>query len=136
MENHMAVPRSTVLVVDDEPLIRLGLALTFEDHGFEVVEAGNVLEAIAILSRRSVDAVVTDVDMPGGLSGLDLVDLVSALSLAVVVVVSGRALPPGFELPPGVLYLPKPYSAHEIIEIVRRAVVAKNARHSPSVRTA
>lgn len=132
----MAVPRSTVLMADDEPLIRLGLLLTFEDHGFDVVEAGNVLEAIAILSRHRIDAVVTDVDMPGGLSGLDLVDLLSALSFAVVVVVSGKALPPAYELPPGVLYLPKPYSAEAIIQIVRRAVVAKNEHHSPSLRTA
>ena len=39
----MADRKNSVLVVDDEPLIRLALVMAFEEQGFQVVEAGNVL---------------------------------------------------------------------------------------------
>lgn len=55
----------TVLIVEDEILIRMLLADTLLDEGHDVIEAGNVLEAVAILGQRKIDAVVTDVDMPG-----------------------------------------------------------------------
>ena len=112
----MVIAQDTILVVDDEPLIRMSLAASFEDAGFQVLEARNVLQAIAIIARERVGAIVTDVDMPGGLSGLDLVDLVAATSPSTaLIVVSGRALPNDYELPEGALYFSKPYSQEHIV---------------------
>jgi len=84
----------TVLIVEDEVLIRIMLAEALEDEGYRVIEAGTVLEAIALLGQQHVDAIITDVDMPGGLTGLDLANFVHASSpgLAVVVTSGGRRL--------------------------------------------
>lgn len=63
-----------VLVVEDEPIIRFGLALHLEQSGFEVREAENAAQAIEILQEPGclVDLVFSDVRMPGELDGLGL----------------------------------------------------------------
>ena len=55
---------STVLVVDDDPLNRAMLSMSIGSLGHEVVEAGNGVEAIAVLDARDVDVVLTDIEMP------------------------------------------------------------------------
>jgi len=114
----MAVPQATVLIVEDEPLIRLTMAAAAEDAGYRVLEACNALEAVGVISRSSIDALITDVDMPGGLTGLDLAELVSAVTSATIVVVSGRPLPQSYHLPNRAIYLPKPYDLDEVLSKV------------------
>lgn len=100
----------TVLIVEDEFLIRMVLADTLHAEGYDVVEAGNVLEAVAILGQRQVDAVITDVDMPGGLSGLDLARLMSIKHANVpVIVASGGHLLRTADMPGDAVFVPKPY---------------------------
>lgn len=100
----------TVLIVEDEFLIRMLLADTLHAEGYDVVEAGNVLEAVAILGQRQVDAVITDVDMPGGLSGLDLARLMSIkhANVPVIVASGGHLLQPA-DMPGDAVFVPKPY---------------------------
>ena len=64
--------RIVVLLVEDEPLIRMLAADLLEDEGFEVIEAATARAALSILEKRSgaVDALFTDVDMPGDRMGL------------------------------------------------------------------
>jgi two-component system, response regulator PdtaR len=62
-----------VLLVDDEPLIRMALAEDLRAAGFSVVEASSADEALDYLSTGAhVDAVLTDIQTPGALDGLDL----------------------------------------------------------------
>jgi two-component system sensor histidine kinase and response regulator WspE len=63
--------RRQVLVVDDSPLTRELLVSLLEHAGAEVVQAGDGAQALEVLSRRSVDLVVTDLEMPR-LDGLEL----------------------------------------------------------------
>lgn len=64
------VPR-TILVVEDEPLVRLVIAEALRDQRFRVVEAASAEEALlALASGLAVDLVFTDVRMPGALDGL------------------------------------------------------------------
>jgi DNA-binding NtrC family response regulator len=109
-----------VLVVEDEPMIRLFLADTLEDAGFAVLEAGSVLEAIAILGvRNDIDAIFTDVDMPGGLSGIDLAGMVARVSPTIgIVVTSGRTNIGSTDLPRRARFLPKPYDPLAAIHAV------------------
>ena len=55
----------TILVVDDDPLIRRLVATTLEDvAGFDIVEAGDGEEALAVAARERPDLVFLDIDMP------------------------------------------------------------------------
>jgi DNA-binding NtrC family response regulator len=109
----------TVLIVEDEFLIRMVLADTLADEGYEVVEAANVLEAVAILGQRKVDAVVTDIDMPGGLSGLDLAKMISDTHLNVpVIIASGRHRLTAEEIPGDATFVSKPYQLDTMAAVV------------------
>ncbi len=65
---------ATVLIVEDEFLLRASLADFLQESGFKVVEAGTADEAVAIVAHRAVpvDVVFSDVMMPGKLDGLGL----------------------------------------------------------------
>lgn len=88
----MTREKQCLLVVEDELLIRMALAQTLEDAGYDVIEAGNGLEAIAAIAGDArIDAIITDVDMPGGISGLDIARMAKlAGSIVPVLVMSGR----------------------------------------------
>jgi DNA-binding response OmpR family regulator len=65
----------TVLLVEDEVLIRLALADYLQECGFTVFDVGCAAEALSVLeaSEFLIDVVLTDVRMPGEMDGLDLV---------------------------------------------------------------
>lgn len=67
-------PLSTVLVVEDEVLIRLVIADYLRECGYRVHEAVNAEEAVSILQSPevSVDVVFSDVEMPGAMDGFGL----------------------------------------------------------------
>jgi len=110
--------KSRVLLVEDEVLIRAMLADVLADEGYEVVEAGTVLQAVAALGRYpTFDFMITDVDMPGGLTGLDLAQMVASVAPATrILVTSGRGI--SADLLTGWQFLPKPYSIEGILEIL------------------
>ena len=66
------VPK-TVLVLDDSEELRECMVLTLEDAGYHVLTAGGPDEALRVLGRRHVDAVVTDIIQQGRASGLDFI---------------------------------------------------------------
>jgi len=66
-------PRGTVLVVEDEPLIRLDLADHLRSAGLAVVEASTGDEALTVLNANdAVVLVVSDMGMPGATDGIEL----------------------------------------------------------------
>lgn len=68
---------TTVLLVEDEPLIRMHGMDILEDAGFRVLEAADADEAIVILEGDdAIHLLLSDVDMPGTMDGLQLVRLV------------------------------------------------------------
>jgi two-component system response regulator AtoC len=62
-----------ILIVDDEPNIRSGLAQSLEEESYEVSTASDGAEAWAMFRRTPHPLVITDLKMPGPISGLDLV---------------------------------------------------------------
>ncbi|WP_313525998.1 response regulator [Shinella sp.] len=125
----MAVSQSTILVVEDEPLIRLILIEALEGEGYRVLAASNVLEAIGHMARHAeIDGLVTDVDLPGGLSGLDLLELFSnCRPEAARIVVSGRGDLEKAALPAAVRIFAKPYSLVNVIAELDNQIAAKDA---------
>jgi CheY-like chemotaxis protein len=111
-----ACKRPVVLIVEDEFLIRIDTRAAVEMAGFDVVEAGDADEAIAILAAHNdVRLIFTDVHMPGSMDGLKLAHFVRDRWPPVkIVATSGRIRLTDSDLPEGGRFLPKPYSAAEI----------------------
>jgi response regulator RpfG family c-di-GMP phosphodiesterase len=60
-----ANPVWTLLAVDDEPNILLALRRLFRATGWRILTAGHAEEALALLAAEPVDAVLSDMRMPG-----------------------------------------------------------------------
>jgi CheY-like chemotaxis protein len=110
-----------ILVVEDEPLIRLGLASVIEEAGYEVLEAANASEAIRVLEANSdVSLVLTDVDMPGGMDGVRLAHYVRDRWPPVqLIVISGKVGVSVGQLPNGARFLSKPYQEPVLLGAMR-----------------
>jgi DNA-binding NtrC family response regulator len=127
-----------IMIVEDETLIRFALADTLIDQGQTVIECANVLEAVGALGRHDdIDAVVTDVDMPGGLTGIDLARLLERTRPSVPVwITSGRSVDLS-SLANAISFLEKPYDmsklVHDIVIHLDRPRSRLNSRpHSRS----
>lgn len=120
----------TVLLVEDEDLVRKTLAFCLRRAGYTVVEASNGATALEQWQQGhgKFDLLVTDMIMPGGVTGLQLAKkLVAADSELRVVIVSGyTAQPIGSNSPfaPHVVHLAKPCSPDLLLKTVRRVLDA------------
>ncbi len=120
MNSFNAVSPAAVLVVEDEPLVRLYLADVLGQSGFEVIAATNGEDALALAKRADVCAVVSDVAMPGPVNGFELARRVKSASPQTgVVLVSGVMEPAGYHLPRGVRFVTKPVKASTLLRLVR-----------------
>ena len=65
--------KNVVLVVEDEPIIRMEAVQVLKDAGYVVLDASNTNDAMTILEeRRDIRAVFTEIHVPGRLNGMDL----------------------------------------------------------------
>ena len=119
MENSSRRP--VVLIVEDELLIRMNAVEMIESAGFEVVEAGDADEAIAILQARpEIHVVFTDIQMPGSMDGLKLARYVRDRWPPIkLIATSGNYVARDGDLPEGGLFLPKPYTLAKITAALR-----------------
>jgi DNA-binding NtrC family response regulator len=109
----------TVLIVEDEPLIRMILADSLEDEDYAVVEAATALEAIGLLGTRTIDLVITDIDMPAGLNGLDVARYVTSCKKEVpVIVTSGGHVIDDGELVGNARFIAKPYDFRAVFDMM------------------
>src|SRR5580704_11465544 len=110
-----------VLIVEDEPLVRLGAVRAIEDAGFRVIEAANADEAIRILENRSdIRVVFTDIHMPGSIDGLKLAHAVRNRWPPIkIIVTSGRSQVSERDLPEGGRFFAKPYEPTKITNMIR-----------------
>jgi CheY-like chemotaxis protein len=110
-----------ILVVEDEPLIRLGVVSLVEEAGFEVLEAGNADEAIRIIeSTDGIGVIVTDVDMPGSMDGIKLAHFVRHRWPPIrLIVISGQAGVKLSDLPSGTRFFAKPCQEVPLVNAVR-----------------
>jgi len=113
--------RAVVLIVEDEPLVRMMVIELFEDEGFEVLEAADGDQALAIFrERRDVGLLFTDVEMPGSLDGYALARWAEVNRPAVkTVIVSGRAMPRAGDLPEGAAFVGKPYDHDDVMRRIQ-----------------
>ena len=80
-----------VLIVEEDVLLRLTTASNLRDAGFEVLEAANAAEAVIVLNALPVDALISDVEMPGRMDGLALAKWIQDRRLHTKVVLTCRS---------------------------------------------
>ena len=121
----MDTPASAVvLVVEDEPFVRLEAIDMLTSAGYRVIDAANADEAIAILeARRDIRVVVTDIQMPGSMDGLKLAATIrNRWPPIALIVTSGRIFVQPEDLPERGRFLAKPYSASRLVEAIQAAL--------------
>jgi CheY-like chemotaxis protein len=107
----------TVLVVEDEVLVRLMICEELRERGLRVVEAVSADEAANVLqSSTDVDLIVSDIKMPGRLDGLALARHVDANHPGLPMILASAAFWNRAELPDCVQGLfPKPYAVDGVV---------------------
>lgn len=124
----MAKLKKTILVADDDKALRTLLREILSQEGYDVLEASDGQEALAILSSTPVDLLITDRSMPG-MGGLELLAQIKAkkMTLPVLMVSAygeeefwGKAIGLG-----AVDYILKPFKASDVLKIVHKCLGAK-----------
>ena len=110
-----------VLVVEDEPLIRMDIADELAMRGFKVLEAGDAREAIAILyDNPDIQILFTDIDMPGSMDGLMLAAAVRDRWPPIkIIVASGNRSVEDSDMPAQSRFFSKPYRADALARAMR-----------------
>ena len=114
----------TILVVDDEPTVRMLLADVLSDLGYTVVEAADSLAGLKVLrSSVHLDLLITDVGLPGGMNGRQLADAgreirPSLRTLFITGYAENAAIGHG-HLEPGMQVLTKPFVVDTLVVRVR-----------------
>jgi CheY-like chemotaxis protein len=100
-----------VLVVEDEPFVRMDAVDIVEEAGFIAVEAANADEAIRILETNpDIRIVFTDIDMPGSMDGIKLAFAIrDRWPPVVIMIASGHQKPLAADLPARARFFAKPY---------------------------
>jgi DNA-binding NtrC family response regulator len=120
---------ATVLIVEDEPVIRLALSDHLQEANFKVFEARSTKEAIEILEApdRIVDLVFVDVQLPGVINGLGLATWVKGKRPGIrVVLTSGypEKAKSAHELFENAPFVQKPYDFAQVVKTLRAALAA------------
>jgi CheY-like chemotaxis protein len=112
-----------MLIVEDEPFIRMAAADIVSDIGVIPFEAATAGEALAILGDHpEIRLIFTDVNMPG-MDGVTLARRAREMRPDVhVIVTSGRRAIPLEQLPDNGTFLPKPYGSQQLTNAVERSL--------------
>jgi CheY-like chemotaxis protein len=122
--------KETILVVEDEPVLRDLAHVILQDCGYEVLAAGNGSEALHVWNSRQgqVDLLLTDMVMPDGMSGMELAQrLRDAHPELKIIFASGYSmeeLDTGFVREGHALFLQKPYTHVTLPKAVRECLDA------------
>jgi CheY-like chemotaxis protein len=115
---------SAVLIVDDEPLIRETVSELLSSAGLSTLEATNGPAALEMLHKNghAIAVLLTDIRMPGGMSGIDLARIAQRTWPWIKVIVMSGYYETGPDgLPCNARFLPKPWQPQEVINNVLHA---------------
>lgn len=105
----------TVLIVEDDEIIRMVAADFFQDHGYHVLEAATGEAALGFVDEP-IDVVFTDIQLGGDLDGWDVGQRFQEKHPGLAVVYTSGATPPRNGAP----FFAKPYDLNSLTEICRR----------------
>ncbi len=113
--------KRVVLVIEDEPVLRIEISDLLEDDGFEVVEATSVENAIHILETRpDIRIVYMDLDMPKGVDGVKIAAAIRDRWPPIeIVLTASRVDGSRIRLPVRARFFAKPINPARVMETVR-----------------
>jgi DNA-binding response OmpR family regulator len=115
-------PLPTILVVEDEILIRNCTTDHLTDAGFSVIAAGDAEEGLRKFNGHlSVTTLFTDINMPGRFDGLSLAHMICKLRPGVQLIITSGLAPGKGELPEGGHFLTKPYDCISLTALIKAA---------------
>jgi CheY-like chemotaxis protein len=118
---------ATILIVEDEALVREVTAIEFEEAGFCVLSAGDGQEAFALLQGHAgIDLLFTDISLPGGIDGWTIASHARALRPDLPVIYATGYSPDPVKLVPGGRFFKKPYLPATIIAAARELLGSSN----------
>nr|WP_158889406.1 MULTISPECIES: ATP-binding protein [unclassified Pseudomonas] len=118
---------ATVLVVDDEPTVRMLVTNLLRELGYVIIEAADGAGGLEVLhSDARIDLLVTDVGLPGGMNGRQLADAARvqrpALKVLFITGFAETSLLSDGHLEPGMAILTKPFAVEALAQRVRSLV--------------
>ena len=117
----------TVLVVDDEPAVRMLVTETLGDLGYSAIEAGDATSGLKVLdSDARVDLLITDVGLPGGMNGRQMADAARrkrpGLKVLFITGYAENAAIGSGQLDPGMHVLSKPFAMERLASRIKTIV--------------
>ncbi|WP_168217548.1 ATP-binding protein [Paracoccus liaowanqingii] len=125
--------QETILVVEDDHLVRENVTSQLKFLGYRVYEASSGAEAIKITEHnQDIDLLFTDVVMPGGMSGRELAEIVTVLLPKIAVLFTSgyteNSIVHNGRLDPGVELLSKPYRREQLANKIRKVLDRNNKK--------
>ena len=116
------IGKQIVLVVEDDPLLRMMAADLVEQAGFDALEAADADEAVLILENRTdIRIVFTDIDMPGSMNGMLLAAAIRDRWPPIdIIITSGHFNPKGLTMPERSVFFSKPYDSAKVTATLQR----------------
>lgn len=116
-----------ILIVDDDDGILEFMAAALEMSGYQVLLATSAAQAMEVFVENKVDLLLTDMRMPGGGSGADLLTLADLVDGKVPVIVMSGTISSKSMIPMGarVRYLDKPFTIDELKEAVKLSLLSQ-----------
>jgi DNA-binding response OmpR family regulator len=120
-----------ILIVDDDPEVRLSLHVRLKVNNYAVFLAGDGVESIAEARKHMPDLIILDLGLPAGdgFSVLERLKANASLSMIPVIVVSGRVRIPNRDLAlkaGAIAFLQKPVDNARLLSVIRHAIGEKS----------
>ena len=111
--------RATILLVEDEVLVRMSLAEQLRSAGYVVLEASNADQALDLLQGHRVQVVLSDIQMPGRLDGVKLAHAIRMRRPEIKIVLASAQSFSASHWSDYDGFFPKPYDARRLIEHIK-----------------
>jgi CheY-like chemotaxis protein len=120
-----------ILLVEDDPLVRMFAVESLEDAGFEVIEAETGEQGLAHCREALADLLFTDIRLPGAVTGWDVAEYCRSCKPDMPVIYATGFSDVGARPVPGSVFFQKPYRADQLLSTVRVLIDPCTAHPSP-----
>ncbi len=137
MTNDRPMTKPTVLIVEDEMVLRMRAVDIVEDAGFTPLEAVNADDALALLESRSdIELLFTDIQMPGSMNGLKLAHAVRERWPSIkIILVSGQVKPDEVDRPAQSRFFGKPLEVQQMVAELQEMIGGGSLKILPGAET-